>query len=175
LRKNAYLQGDTMKKFVLALLILIAISPLLPVKSQVPRCEPSAAFEYMATLKASGDDAKDMTTLLGLRDVITAQNLVCSGYTFEGKSNQAIGPIELLEGKYLMTVTTTSALIMKGNTLDGKCSVGRDEIDGDSIYAFTAGNGDEGAAVLIDSDGCRVIFTTEYLTRPWKITIEPLN
>lgn len=162
-------------KLLAIALILVILAPFAVVMAQdAPPCDPASLIAEMAALKSTGDAAKDVAALMELRDAITAQNVACNGYTFEGSGGKAVGPIELPEGKYLLTFTTNDYIILNGEIISGQCSIDGSEI-GDYILNESEGGASQGAAVIIDSDGCKVLFITRNNTSKWTMIIEPLQ
>ena len=148
-----------MKRLTITLLFVFVLSVALPVavaQSDTPTCNPSALIADMAKMKSAGDDAKDVTALVELRDRITAQNVACNGYKFEGRSGKSLGPVEIPNGKYLLTVTTDGYIILKAELLGGGCMVDGDQIGKYALFGILKGQASEGAATVIDSDSCRV-------------------
>jgi hypothetical protein len=143
--------------------------------AQVPECDPAPLFEKANQLKGSGDVQKDAATLAEFADEIAQTNIVCNGYRFEGKSNQVIGPIELPKGIWVLTITTKGFFQLKAKLLTGTCKEDDSSIEGSYLFSLSNGEAIEGAGAIVDSAGCRVIFTTELASEPWRLTFEPVS
>jgi hypothetical protein len=137
-----------------------------------PDCNPADLITQAAALISAGDDEKDLTALLELSQQISAENIACNGFKFEGANAKLIGPFDLPDGLYKTTVTTTGYFAAKLKVLSGKCDTGgRSTL----LYNLSDGNADTGAEAMLQSEGCRLVIQTENVSEPWTLTIEPLK
>jgi len=165
-----------MRRYFAISLLLLLMLPSAPafVSAQAADCNPTPLYAQAATLKSSGDAKRDIDALMEFSDDVRQANIACNGFKFEGKSNQVIGPLDLAQGTWLVTLTTKTTFALHGTLLDGKCTKGGSAID-DFIFGATTGTAAEGMGVVIKSDGCRVLLTTEYASSPWTLTLESVS
>jgi hypothetical protein len=108
-----------MKRLILFTILILAFvfssnAPQSRAQTAQPKCDLSAVFKEAAALTTTGENQKDMTALLKLRDEISQANVVCNGWTLKGdtKTKRIIGPIQISDGIYKATATTTGYLIL---------------------------------------------------------------
>lgn len=165
-----------MRRLCVLSLLLLCLLPTssAPVAAQAADCNPAPLYEQAAKLKPSGDAKNDIADLSKLADSIRQTSITCNGFKFEGKSNQVIGPFELPKGTWLVTLTIKGNFGLDGTLLDGKCTEGGYAIENTIFYAST-GEAIDGMGVVIKSEGCRLLLTTESADEPWTLTFEPIS
>ena len=162
-----------MKRLVLTIMCLVLLYVgQKSATAQVPRCNPTAVYEYMQTLKATGETSKDLAALVKLQQTITAQNIACNGYIFEGKGVGIVKPFTLPKGSYILRFNAAAGSIyITAKVLSGKCA--------DGLNAFTVSmQEDISLETFIDSSGCQVGFEVDYTSmgkQAWTLSLEPLT
>ncbi len=141
-----------------------------PTPTKNPDCKPAALIEKAAKLTSSKDDKKDLDALLKLAADISAQNIACNGLKFSGSGNKLLGPFDLPEGTWKLTVTTKGYFIAKAKTISGEC-----DDDTISSFLFMSGQASDGAGEVVESKGCRLTIAISNISAPWTLTFEPLE
>jgi hypothetical protein len=166
-------------KHIFALLVLVAVVML--VRAQEP-VEPRCAKEEIQTMLEiiNGGtyallEEVDMTTvwqsvsaMAGVHRQIYA---LCNPLFFEGTNQQLIGPITIPAGVYRAILTTEGFFAAKLEVLDGEC-----EADGVfGLYLINAGQANDGAEVLVRSEGCETLIGTNNVTAEWTLEFEKIG
>lgn len=155
-------------KFLL-LILCVFVSLLIPVEAPGAKgaCAASDVIKEAAKLKSSGDDAKDLVALQLLAKRISAANITCNGYVFEGKGSKVFDPFDLPKGTYRI-VLSGSDISLVTVTLEG--------LGGEYCSGVVAGMMSESA---VETSGCRAVLAVTAVSMgvepSWKITFESLK
>jgi hypothetical protein len=150
-------------------LLIAAVS--FPVAAQdKTSCEPAALIKQLATLKSTGDSAKDIAALLKIKKQIDAQYIACNGMTWTARAAKILGPFELPKGAYKSILTTKGYFIGEFAAIEGEC-----EVVGSIFYNIFEGQANDGSEQLLTSQGCTAVIKTSNVSASWTLTIEPFN
>ncbi len=113
---------------------------------------------------------------MAIRDAASIAAAACSGLTFSSDAEgmmPVIGPVEIPEGIYRVTLVTEGFFIMKIDALDGECGEGSRMSSGAfSVMQDTATNG---AQIVVNSEGCEALLSISNVTQPWTLEFEKLR
>lgn len=164
-------------KVVLLILLVVLVGATLAQDEEAEACDYAALAARLTEvgegLEASEDPAAD---LMALQTEITFLQASCSGLAFDSEIEglqPVIGPIEIPEGLYRVTVTTAGYFIMGVDPLDGECGP-RDGFS-TNVMNVSRDTATEGAEALVDSAGCEALLVIENTTDPWTLTFEKLR
>jgi hypothetical protein len=160
----------------LKVILLLSVLLLLPssterAQSNKPTCDPASVIAQAKSLKSSKDKTKDMASLLAFAKQIDAANIACNGLKFSGNVAKLLGPFDLAQGSWRVTLTTNGYFIGDLKVLSGACTNDTFPL----MFDLFQGQANSGAEALIQSDGCRATIATSNITAPWTITIEPIE
>lgn len=171
---------------VLLLVITVALATPAIAQDKKPVCAPADVIKQLATLKSTGDNAKDIAVLLKLDKQIQAQSIACNGMTFTGTAKKIVGPFDIAEGQYRVTATTWDYMFSAKVSYAGDTACVGDSFMADQLFTM-AMNGDNiyGAKVvatyeaLLNTQTCRMIIEVDAVStmgsKPWTLTIEPIE
>jgi hypothetical protein len=165
-----------MRRVVFVIMLALVVSTCIhPTRAQdaKPVCDPAAVIKKAAALAATGDPAKDMDALLALRDVISAANVACTGYTFKGKGEKIVPPFTLTKAFYKVTANTDGFLIVDIRSMEGSdCKAGVKH----NLFILDDTQAKLGAETTLDMTvDCRAILEVSNTRTDWTITFEPLK
>ena len=158
-----------------ALLLVSAVSVW--AQDDAPVCDAAATADMLAGLVEALRTADSPIEAIGaVRDAATEAAAACSGLNFNSDDEglmPVIGPVEIPEGLYRVTLTTEGYFIMHIDPLSGNCGEGR--MFSGSAYNLMAGDAKDGAQVVINSEGCEALFSISNVTKPWTLSFEKLR
>lgn len=164
---------------LLLLLVLLAVSAVSvwAQEDEAPECDAAATADVLAELVEALRTAENPIEALGaVRDAASLATAACSGLSFNSDDEglmPVIGPIEIPEGVYRVTLVTEGYFIMKVDALDGACGEGTRM----SSNAFNVGrdSATNGAEVVIISEGCEALLSVSNVTKSWTLGFEKLR
>lgn len=165
------------------ILMVAGLHPTLTqAQSEKKDCKPADVITKAAALKTAGDTTADMKALLVLQNEIQKANIACNGFIFKKTGNGVIGPFDLPEGTFKVTVKTSSATVIGDlKVLKGICKGSNTMTSlGKLFYVINTdammGNGPEREEeALLESGGCRATIQITSVTKPYTLTIEPIE
>src|SRR5258708_24491546 len=136
-----------------------------------PDCDPAGLIKKLAALKPSGNQDTDLAALATIEGQISAVTAACSGLSFKGDAEaRLIGPFELPQGSYKVTVTTPGFLVLTAHPISGACDTSTDM----TVVNITGGEATTGQESLFTSVSCKIILVPSNVTEPWTATFELL-
>jgi hypothetical protein len=117
------------------------------------------------------DVAQVLASMEALQQTITATRAACAGLAFSSAElgNQpVIGPLEIPNGAWVVTVTTDGYYIAEVTTLAGDC-------DESHLFIESAGTSTNGTSKVITTAGCRMLIEISNVTEPWTLTFEQVE
>lgn len=158
-------------------IVVIVLTSILPAIAQdvVGECAPEelAASISDRLAEAPGDREALTDMLRSIAGEIAANDAACSGLSFEGNAPAVVGPVDIPEGIYRVTVTTGDLFIMGMLPLEGTCG-SRAETD-DESNIFILAEAQTGADALVYSEGCSALLDVESAIDPWALTFEKVR
>lgn len=129
------------------------------------------------TAAALREGSEDIPTLLVTARLFISYVIAdCSGLTFSSEVDglqPTLGPFVLEPGTYIATATTTGSIIAEFTVLDGECGEGNRM--GESIFILGRDQASDGAEVVVQSEGCEVLFSISNTREPWTIAFEQIR
>lgn len=160
-----------MKRFWMAVFLTALLTG--PAGAQEsPQCDGAAYAELATDVSVIVDDLAtgDAGVLDRLIDELMTFRAGCTGLSFEGDSNQVLGPVEIPAGVYRATVTTDGYMVSDLTVMDGTCEAG---IMG--LFLLTEGRATDGAETVVESEGCTALIEISNTTAPWTLVFERLG
>jgi hypothetical protein len=162
--------------------ILIFASPLvIRAQETTSVCDPNLIDETIASVnellvqvqeQSTGGDVSAIVSMLAEAESAIAQlRAQCSGLSFQGSDNTVLGPIEIPDGTYRVTVTTDGYFIADVQVVSGNCG---DSL-GLSLFILSSGDANAGAETVFNSSGCSALIAVDNVTEPWKIVFQNLT
>jgi hypothetical protein len=169
------------RKFTLAFVLVLAALIIAPVKAQEGgelKCsveDTTAVLQTASNLiaEAQGQDVTSQyATIVDLRAALAEIDSACLGLDFEGASNTASDPVFIPAGLYRATLTTDADANMDVDMiiLDGACYPAGKNWE-TTLFDFVGG----GSQVMLASEGCTLIWQTEFVHAPYKVSFEKLQ
>ncbi len=161
---------------VLALLLMVGAANVLA-QDDAPACDAAATADVLAGLVEAVRTAESPIEALGaVRDAASIALAACGGLNFSSDVEgmmPVIGPVEIPEGIYRVTVITDGYFIASFDVLDGQCGDGRLFLPG--LFIVSAGDATEGAQAVVNSEGCETLISIENVTEDWSLSFEKLR
>ena len=159
---------------VMVLIVLVSVLiGVVSAQAQEPQCSDedvqAVIDEALAVLSGGGYEST-----IQARQVLAQADVMCLGLDFEGTTDMVGEPVYVPEGLYRATLEIngdendwmdTDLLVLEGDCYEGTRSGNVDLFD-------WASSGDES---VLTSEGCTVIFVTEYTTAPYTVIFEKLK
>lgn len=158
-------------KTLLALLIVLAALPVSAQDFAAADCDQAALLGSLATQLAQikpGDDF--WAAYADLQTVIASEYFRCAGLTLEGDGSQpqaVLGPLDIPDGVYRVTLTTSGRLKLELEELDGDCRY--------TGFVVSEGEAVQGVQDRFEAEGCRLTVSIDHADRPWTLVFEPLS
>lgn len=163
----------TKTSLFLLFLLLVGISSVLA-QDDLVTCPIADIVEdiegHVERLKNAEDDFWQVYGVL--QDYLTGWRQFCLGLNFSGepqpgKPSVVIGPVDIEDGMYRVTLKTEGRLTVEIEDFSGRCSyVG---------FVVREGEASVGAEDLFEARGCRALITVQHIQTPWSLTFEQLQ
>lgn len=169
---------------VLVVLIVLLLVGMGVVNAQEPSeslCEESALNELADLLEGAATAIREgeqdiATILIPLRLIVSYSIADCTGLNFSSEVDgiqPTLGPFVLEAGTYLARATTDGYIIGEFTVLDGECGEGRSMSS--YIFSLSDGQANDGAEVVVNSEGCEVLFSISNTREAWTIEFEKIR
>lgn len=153
---------------ILILLLPITVIGAAPnrMAQETPECDTTAALRSIveAAMTATDDNALEVLTQIG--DQIAQLKVMCSGLTFEGSSDEVVGPLEFPEGIYRATLTTPGFASITVTVLDGECGGGSGSFLTSVVFGAFRDDATNGMEAVFSSTGCEALIEISNLSDP---------
>lgn len=154
--------------FIVMISALVASPRLSDAQADKPKCDPATVIKKANELKASGDAKKDIEALTALTSDISAANIACNGFSWNGKGSKVYDPFDLPKGSYRMKLDWKGGPLLATVEHIGETTCAG-SVDNTTIEnRFNA------------SEDCRAtlqvkIYSDNDKATDWTITLEPLK
>lgn len=164
-------------RFISLILLVVLVGAVQAQDEEAEACDYAALAaqltEVSEGLEASDDPAVE---LMALQAEIASFQASCNGLTFTSEEEgllPVIGPIEIPEGLYRVTVVTDGYFILDVEPLEGECGPRGGYTT--NIMGVSRDEAVEGAEALAESTGCEALLVIENVTDPWVLTFEKIR
>jgi hypothetical protein len=160
-------------RFLIIFLLIIAAGVFAQEEEVPEECQAEAVATTLEEL--AGQVREEETSLDDVLSDLRALQSTCAGLSFTSEEEgmqPVLGPISLPEGLFRVTATTGGYMIAELEVLDGDCEA---RGMGGMLFLLTAGQGDDGAQELLESQGCEMLLTIGNTNEAWTLDFEKLR
>jgi hypothetical protein len=172
-----------MNRFILLVFASLIITAVLPLSAQDAdakfTCDSTNVSSFLDKIievataaKKEGDPQKALDLLVPFSNGLDYRLAACAKLNFSGTGEEqpVLGPLEIPDGVYRVTVKTDGYFSLQMDTISGNC--------GDEKYLFliTKGDAKNGAQIVLKpSDQCKALLTVSNASDPWQLQFENLS
>ena len=131
------------------------------------------AFSSSAVDRLSAEP--NLEVLRVIANEIALLDAKCNGLSFEGTSQVVLGPVEVPEGIYRVTVNTPGFVIVRITPIEGTCGQRSDDDRDYTMFSESQGEASP-AQTVFQSAGCSILIEFDNLSDPeWTLTFEKVQ
>lgn len=156
-----------MKYLIMLLVFVMLLFGLNAIKGQESKreCNIETIVKSAASL--------DKTKLSKFANLISEANTACNGFEYSGRGHKIIGPIELPDGTWKLTLHSKDVNMWTGNALDGDC--GHDSYSS-HVFSETIVDSKDAAMQIVPAlKNCKLLVELYVMDEEWRITVEPFK
>lgn len=94
---------------------------------------------------------------------------------YTASSDKVIGPVEIPEGVYRATATTSGYIIVHITAVEGECGEGSGIFLSESLFNAMSGQVTNGAEAVLTSRGCKALIAVSNVQNTWTLRIEKVG